>query len=518
MKLKTLNYEKIILILIGLSFFIGTWHAFPMLNVVNDEMYYVGGVLRAMENHTIIPAPGDVPYGTLTYLASYAVTLVTLPIYLIIFKFKLQALKLYLIQSPYLVYFSLRLISACFSLGILYFVNKLLKEVVEKKTRLFLLILLFSNIITLTILHTGKMWVLSEFLVIISFYYLYKSLNEFENKSIFLSILFSFLALANFPLNLYSLICVPTLFYFFRNDRAKLKKIFLYAICGLLAYVLITLFNFQGIRAQIISIFTEYHPISSGLTQNLNFIDSLKVYVEKLFILFPISILVLLLSLKKNFNKKLLAISGLYFLSYFILITLVANWVTDLKTSLRYLFPLGFFVILLAASFEPKFKKSFYLIGGVSFFIGVTALYYLSIPTTYNLAYDWVNTNLKNQSIVIVNEIPQLELVKNKISSQEMLNVNCATKCRNIIAYNLNSDFKPEVIDPLSKDWPPTSLNYSFLITDHLVNNSNLTLAASFIHGNGDYHSMDYNFGNYFDPSFFTSSRLGKNIYIYKKI
>ena len=69
------DLKKVELSVLGaltLSFFIGIWHAFPMLNVVADEMYFVGGVLRAMENLTIFPAPGDVPYGTLTYVLNYA--------------------------------------------------------------------------------------------------------------------------------------------------------------------------------------------------------------------------------------------------------------------------------------------------------------------------------------------------------------------------------------------------------------------------------------------------------------
>ena len=66
-----LNKQNIPLILLSVSFFIGIWHALPMLDVVGDEMYYVGGVLRAMENFTLIPAFGEVPYGTITYLLNY---------------------------------------------------------------------------------------------------------------------------------------------------------------------------------------------------------------------------------------------------------------------------------------------------------------------------------------------------------------------------------------------------------------------------------------------------------------
>ena len=55
-----LNLEKIIIGLLIISFFIGLWYALPMLKLVGDEMYFVGGVLRSMESQTILPAAGEV--------------------------------------------------------------------------------------------------------------------------------------------------------------------------------------------------------------------------------------------------------------------------------------------------------------------------------------------------------------------------------------------------------------------------------------------------------------------------
>lgn len=52
--------ERAIVTLLCISFFVGIWHALPLLNVVTDEWYFVGGVVRAMEHHTFIPLPNDV--------------------------------------------------------------------------------------------------------------------------------------------------------------------------------------------------------------------------------------------------------------------------------------------------------------------------------------------------------------------------------------------------------------------------------------------------------------------------
>jgi hypothetical protein len=481
-------------------------------------MYYVGGVLRAIENHTLVPAQGDVPYGTLTYFLSYVVTTITIPFYLLFFKFNIEALKVHLVEAPYFVYFVLRITSATLSLVILYFVNKLLNEVTEIKTRLFLLILLFTNLITMTILHTGKMWVASVLLVIVSFYYLYKSVTYLQSRDILLSIVFSFLAFSNFPLNIYSLVNIPILLYSFRKDNLILKKIIKYIIFGFLIYLCITLFNFAGIKGQIISIFTEYHPISEGVTANLNFLQSFKVYFLKLLNLFSLLILVLLLSFRDGIkNKKLFTISLIYFLCYFFIIILVANWATDFKSSLRYLFPLGFFLIFLVASFSPDFKKYFYAIGFISIVFFVFNLYYLSSPTTYNKAYDWVNTNLGSKNVLVINEVPELQLIKNKESSLLMDKRWCSTKCQNIIQFDLNKDFKPIVVDPLSKNSPIKGRQVStYFILDHISTSTELYAVATFYNGTNTYHSIDYNLGNYWDLSFFKTKNFGKSIYIYK--
>jgi hypothetical protein len=292
-----LNIKSATLFLICCSFFIGIWHAFPMLNVINDEMYYVGGVLRAIENHTVIPAVDDVPYGTVTYILNYVMTIFTLALSLVFFKFDIVSLKTYLIQNPSVMYLSLRVLSGLFSLCILYIVNKLLKKIVDdEKSRFFLIIILFTNIITAVLMHTGKMWVLSLLLVIVSFYFLYKALLEEElNRSMFLSILFSFLAVANFPLNIFSLINIPILFYNFRGRKDVLKKLFLYTLIGSVIFLVLTILNLSSIKNQVISIFTDYHPLVAGNDNSGGFFKSFFAYTYKLILLFPLFICTLIL-------------------------------------------------------------------------------------------------------------------------------------------------------------------------------------------------------------------------------
>lgn len=515
------SVENITLFLLGLSFFVGIWHAFPMLNVVNDEMYYVGGVFRALERHTIVPMANDVPYGTLTYLSNYILILVSLPVYLVVNSFSIAETKLFLIQRPEFAYFTLRFLSSIFSIILLYFVNRLLREEVQEvKVRLLLLVLLFTNIITGAILHTGKMWVLSVLLVVISFYYLNKSISlsscVSRDKNIFLTIFFAFLALCNLPLNFYSLINIPILLFIYRDDKKTIFKIIKYVFIGLVIYIILTLFNFEGIKNQVLSIFTEYHPLDSEATGNMSFIGSFITYIKKTIALFLPAMLVLLLSVKNSIrNTRLFYISFIYFTFYILVISFVANWTSDLRSSLRYLFPLSFFLIFILSSINIRFNRIFYVIGAFSIINYLLLLYFLSTPTTYNKAYTWINKNLSNTEVVIFNEVSELQLIKNKESSLKTRDSFCSSKCKNIIISDINNDFKPIVIDKTSQAYMGDIKN-AYYIFDTATTSKEYVLVTSFTNNTKYYHSVDYNLGNYFDLSFYNINSLGKNIYIYK--
>src|SRR3989344_6938071 len=213
------NLENLVYGLLILSFFIGLWHAFPMLKVISDEMYFVGGVLRAMENFTIFPGAGDVPYGLLTYYLNYILIAKFLILALPFFQFNFNSLKEFLIQSSEIIYLIPRILSAVLAIFYLVIFAKILKkEFTDWKIKLYLLIILFTNMLTVLVLHTGKMWVLSLLLTLASFYYLYRALNyryrlesSVFSRSIILSIFFFFFFLNPFIFNGLFLINIPLL-------------------------------------------------------------------------------------------------------------------------------------------------------------------------------------------------------------------------------------------------------------------------------------------------------------------
>jgi hypothetical protein len=505
---------------------VGIWHALPLRDLILDEMYFTGGVLRAIEHHSLFPLATDVPYGTLTYFLNYLLIGFFLLVLLPFFHFDPLQLKLFVLNSSNFIYLSPRLINSMLAVIYLFLIYKILKkEIDDFRVRLFLIVLLFTNIITSLILHTGKMWVLSVLLVLISFYYLYKTinLNESENKElkkdIFLSVLFSFLAFSNFPLNIFSLINIPILAIFFRK-RGLVGYTFKCALAGVFICALVVLSNFGGIKDQVLGIFPTSHLLIEVATRN-SITDSLFLNIEKLFLLFPLMILTIILVVRDKIkNRKLFAVSLLYFLAYFLLISVVAYWSVNFTSALRYLFPLGFFLIFIIGSFNVHFSRAFYLIGFVSLIYFLLTLYYLSVPTTHNQAYNWVLANLNNQNMAIINNVTQLQIPKNKTSYLLEKEKFCASRCRNVITYNLNDNIKPLVIDQFTRDDVSYKAGNVYYIEESVHPSDNMKLIKTFKNDIDDkfFYLVDWNIGSYFDLNYFKIKNLGKNIYVYKKI
>ena len=165
-----------------------------------------------------------------------------------------------------------------------------------------------------------------------------------------------------------------------------------------------------------------------------------------------------------------------------------------------------------------------YLIGGCSVVYYIFTLYCLSVPTTYNQAYRWIKDNYGKQDVVIVNKEVGvfLQLPKNKESYAFMKDTYCSTKCQNTIKENLNSDFKPLILDEKSLETVSVmdlaQGKELYLIKSAADLDEDLQLVAFFGNPIDDalYYSVDFNMGNYIDLNYFKIRNLGNNIYIYK--
>ena len=527
------NLENFVYGLLILSFFIGLRHAFPMLKVISDEMYFVGGVLRAMENFTIFPGAGDVPYGLLTYYLNYILIAKFLILSLPFFQFNLESLKSNLIQSPEIIYLIPRVLSAILAIFYLIIFAKIFKkEFSDWKIRIYLVLILFTNMLTVLVLRTGKMWVLSMLLTLLSFYYLYRALNYRDqpessvlSRSITLSIIFSFLAVTNFIFNAIFLINIPILLIFFWSNQGLRKKIIFSTIFGVLIFVLITLTNLAGIKELLVNQFTYYRPLGENeiSAQNLSVFASFIMYLKRLVLFFPVILLTLLLAISQKIkNQKLLMIASAYFLVYFLMISFIGTWSAQIYSYIHYSFPFAFFLVLIISSLDLKFSKIFYFLGLISLVYFIFSLYYLSLPTTYNEAANWILKNLNQKETIIINEIRNLDLPKNKSSYLLTAENYCASICQNVIANDLNKEFLPLVIDKYSKaDWPKEvdqKTKENFVITDKLLTASDFELEASLTNPIEIGFSADGKMANYFDFDFFKIKNFGPNIYIYRTL
>ena len=517
------DLKKVELSVLGaltLSFFIGIWHAFPMLNVVADEMYFVGGVLRAMENLTIFPAPGDVPYGTLTYVLNYALVALFVLGALPFFGLRVAALKDFLIESPQYAFLIPRLLSALLAviaLGLVYAILR--REFTDVRIRLTLTVLLFTNMLTVLLLHTGKVWVLSTVLSLASCYCTYRAVSGNDQgrqrRSIIWAVLFAFFATANFPIFAFSLVCLPLIYYFTRHDRRNLRTLGAALLIGLVAWLLVTLINYQGIIGQVQSIFTFYRaPTVPG--SQLSIAGSFWLQLQKIAAFFPLIILAAAFGADRPVrNPRLLLIAGSYFVAYLAAISIVATWANHFYSHIRFSFPLAFFLLLMVASLDVRFSRGVHLVSGVSIVYGLFTMYFLAMPTTYNQAFDWTVNNL-NRDVVIQNDVSLIPLPKNKASSELMQDYYCASKCRAIIEKNLHSEFLPLVIDEYTKPEIAATLAPDYRITSVQYTDTVHEQLATFAGGAQPEFAVDGRMANYFDLDVFTIKRFGPDITMYK--
>ncbi|MEI7512162.1 MAG: hypothetical protein WCK01_01740 [Candidatus Uhrbacteria bacterium] len=505
---------------------VGVWHALPLTNIVNDEMYFVGGVFRALQQKSIFPLPGDVPYGTITFWSNYFVFSVLLAGLFAIFRFQVSIVKEFVVQHVGWMYVVPRLVSAGIAIGLLFFVRDILRRIgLNKREQLSLLVILFTNLTMSAVLHTGKVWVLSTSLVVISIGYLLRSINTRvqTRRNIFCSILTAFLAFANFPLCGFALIVIPLLIWFHRHERRLLLTVVYSVICSIFVSFFVFLANSHNIITQVTDIFTAYHPLTStngSLSTSIGFWRSLGLHAQQVVSIFPLSILLIVVGFRNGVrHKSLMYIASAYACVYFLLITILVTWTNDSSSNIRYLFPLGFFLIFIVAAFRPPNHKWLYVLGGISLIPYFLFLYHLSVPTTYNEATSWILAHANKEDVVVINQMnPILTLPKNAKSYSFVQEKFCATICQEALKSNLNSEIKFFLLDSESIAVTTSQVGYDvYRVSSSTDIFPHEKLIKTFVTGAGNppEFDIDYNIGSYFDWRFYTIRKFGKGIYIY---
>jgi hypothetical protein len=530
--MKESKIEKIFLAVISITFFIGIWHGYPFTNVVADEMYFSGSVLRAIEHHSVLPLPQDVPYGTITFYLSYIFISIGLGVMSVLYMFNMDALRLFIIQNPFIVYGIARLVSFCLAIFSLFGLQYVLKRYVsDYRTRLSLIVLLFSNILVSIIFHTSKVWVLSTVLEMSSFYFLVRVFDEPDSRGvtrdIWLSVVLAFFAFANFPLMGMSLVVLPILLYKFWHHPKQKQTLIKSTLLGGFLFCIFTLSNFSGVKAQVMSIVYDYTLSPNALMYNASVALSAYLHLKKILVMFPLLLGLLLYAsfTTKAKHKNLFMLSSFYLVLYVAILIGVDRWSLVDKAALRYSFPIPFFITFIIASFDIKWKKVLLIFPLISVIYLIPTLYYLSVDTTSHEAVQYIRENLADDGkVVIFNKVgADTPIPQNKLSYELFKTDQCGSLCRATIQYDLESDFKPiTVLDSHSniEELNKTMRGATKYFVLRSVNpNPDLVLVASFTAQVEDlnYYSAD-NSGSYIDQVYFRLGRFGPNIYVYKDL
>src|SRR3989344_5537195 len=359
--------ELLVLVLLSLSFFVGLAHALPLTNVISDESPNVGGVLRALENKTVLPAVGDVPYATVTYLLSYVFVAAYLALAWPFFGFDLAALKEQVVDnlsSVYLVTRGSSAVLAIIAAALLYKFSR----------RASITVLVMTSIIVTAMFRTTKVWVLTTVLTLASLYYLYAAITAKSRRAIFWSILFAALSLANFPFKFYGVI-------------------FKSALAGTAVVAAVTAMNWQNILDQVATILSS--PAAGGIDLG-GTLASFWLYLKRTVLMFPFLLMPLLFT-RGIRDRVLFWLSLLSLAVYLAAISIVAPWVSSVDPFLRSLVPVAFFLGLILASLEFRWNKILAVSAALSFLVYALTLCYLARPTTYNLAADWAAESLNSE-------------------------------------------------------------------------------------------------------------------------
>lgn len=518
-----LTWEDWGVALFGASFFVGVWYALPMVNTVTDVWPFGGGVLRAIEAHTLLPGYG-VAYGTLTFYQNYVAMLLALFFGYLAVGFDAEALKTLLVLNPSYSLLVPRIVSALTTAVLLFIVYRFLQQHVHSVSwRLALLMLTFGNVLAALLTRSGKMWMLSILLGVVSFIYLYRAITEEQRGlpglySIF-SIFAAFLAAANFAFFALFLINIPILLYVFPKTLAVFKRVFVIILPGATVFLAIFALNAANIVGQVSGFVMQFFDAAGSarsVQAALSPLEALMVKARHAVESFPLLLLALIPTLRFGMRDRVLAaLSVLYIVLYILAASVIFRADDGLALNVRHIFPIGFFLLFLLAAFKPPARSVsiLFLIGG--FLVYVYTLILLSIPTTYNEVYDFIETRFSNREMRIDESIFELTLPMNKASYALYAASSCGSTCQHMKRISTDILFKPLIV---TNDTDPAAIlglpDPDLIIVEREI--ADCTPLARFENGSSLAFDMDINLGRMLLPSFYKLHQLGKNMYVYE--
>ena len=521
--LRERTLEDWMVVLFGMSFFIGVWYAFPMVNTITDVWAFGGGVLRAIEAHTLLPGYG-VAYGTLSFYQNYVAMLIALAFGYIAVWFDLETLKTLLILNPSLSLLVPRIVSAMTSVALLAVVYRFLKvHTKDIEWRLALIMLTFGSVLTTLLVRSGKMWMLSLLLIVVSFIYLYRAVTEEREKGqlgwlSFTSIIMAFLAAANFLFAGLFLVNIPILLLVFWRTPAVWKRLAGMTVFGAVVFLGLFMLNAGNIVEQ--SSGFAMNLFGSGVAgpnmqASLSVFESFMVNARQAIESFPLLLIALILVMRAGIrDKTLFSLAVLYSVLYMIAVSVVFRTDDGLALNVRHIAPIGFFLLFLLAASKPPARfvsRTLLLLGCVVY---VYTLVLLSTATTYNATYDFIESRYSNQNIRIDQHIFELTLPMNKASYALFATSSCGSTCQHMRLLAKDIAFKPLVVTSASDPSVLVGMRKpDLVIVEQEI--PKCTALAQFGSGGSNVFDIDINLGRMLIPAYYALNQLGKNIYIY---
>jgi hypothetical protein len=507
------KYERCFVLVYLLTLVLGIWHALPNFNVVGDESPYVIGVLKAFQAHTVVPHI-IYPYSISWYL-SYLLHIPFLAIMLIL-QGSVSGLEHFVVYNQEVLYYIPRFITVISTLYLIAVFFLLAREAsLNVRHKYVVAFLAFTNILFAFVAHTGKMWTLSLGIFVASFYFFDKTLRSdslsleklpWHRNPLFYAILFPFLGMTNFAINMISLVNILVLSYVHYKNKLLWQKIIKFNVIGALVFGVFLLLNLNGWLT---------HGSMAPVVEGHHILDSLKFLTVYTFYTFPFVILLLALSLYKVKRLDLrIKVLVSYFLLYTLLIIIVAPWASVWPYMfLRYLLYPGFIITLMLLYVDIKAWKVSYVFVALSILFFLKTIYLLMLPTTYNLARTYIVNNLKDS--LIVNNTFEINLPKSQAAYAMTDPVKCETKCKYVLEHEADkSEPGLLVIDSITeKDtWAQLKNSEAYIVGFESVDKPTAVFSNSL--SGGAYVSMEHNLGKY-GLDFIRVDRLGQPIYVY---
>ncbi len=490
---------------------LGLGHGFPLLNIFTDEYFFAVDPLVSMQKGTLLPT--QVLHGTVTFYLCFVVQLLVLPILFIYSGFSLPELEALLMAYPYLAYIAPRILNLLLFMSMLLVSIRILGIGSKHETNYapWMVIILHSNLVLLTFMHSGKQWITCIFFLFLAAV----SISTSQLRSV----VFGSLSFANLPIMgvfwLQSL-----LFSIYLNLKTK-QRLYPLFLAAALIPLLFTFLNFDGTRELIRQVLEVYLQPRIAEESSSTFVASatLKLYgrtmasyIYKLALTsLPILVLgALALWSGVRVRNRMQLIYGCIGIAVYLLGISTMFYSTGQHSFFRYLLPFHVLFIVVFLSLEfPRTKLNSLVIGG----LGVLSVYWavvstinIVMPTTYNVAHAQIAADYSNRDTLVISSVSEITFPYNEFSATLTKRYTprfCAYQCINAIENHIET----EVSYMLVKDRD---------ITDRIEKEQTQVKIVSVVYDESQRGSVhvEAGMGSYFVKQAWVLSTLGQRITI----